>query len=42
VADALVNGKAIRVEGGNYRVYEEEQRGHRGMRHRHGHWGGED
>ncbi|ABY94319.1 MULTISPECIES: DUF134 domain-containing protein [Thermoanaerobacter] len=42
VADALVNGKAIRVEGGNYRVYDEDQRGHRGMRHRHGQWGRED
>lgn len=38
VADALVNGKAIKVEGGNYRIYNEdniEQHGH-GCCHRHG------
>ncbi|MGB9678489.1 MAG: DUF134 domain-containing protein [Thermoanaerobacteraceae bacterium] len=35
IADALVNGKAIKVEGGNYKIYEGGQNGHHG-RHRHG------
>ncbi|NNG67052.1 DUF134 domain-containing protein [Caldanaerobacter subterraneus] len=42
IADALVNGKAIRVEGGNYKVYGEDMRGHGGMRHRRGWYNGED
>ena len=42
IADALVNGKAIRVEGGNYKVYGEDMRGPGGRRHRHGRYDGED
>ncbi|AST56635.1 DNA-binding protein [Thermoanaerobacterium thermosaccharolyticum] len=35
VADALVNGKAIKVEGGNYKVYGDDTV-HHGHCHRHG------
>lgn len=42
VADALVNGKAIKVEGGNYKIYDDDYTGHHGQCHRYGHINDED